>query len=162
VSEDELNTLNERIRTLQEENETLKREQNLRTFYLEEYKALRKQVEIMLEEEWKRAQYVVLGLAAVWVWLLTTTHDEHPVPIPRAVWWVVPAFVYFAGLLHELGAFGMVGRLSGYLRRLEKEFGVYGWERYLTEKGRQHAFAFRYVFWYGLGLAVLLFPVIFK
>jgi hypothetical protein len=134
-------------------------------FNLEEYKALRKQIEIILDEEWKRAQYVVLGLAGVWIWLLTTAHGDHPIATNRVVWWLVPAFVYVAGLLHELSAYGMISRISDYILNLEKHFlgDRGGWEQFLTSvRGRRNAIAFKIAFWAGLGLAVLLFPFIFK
>lgn len=99
----------------------MRRMDDRRTFQIEEYKSLRKEIEVYLAEARSQERYVVIGVGAIWAWLLAHNNHEN---LP----WLMPVFLTAAVALRSFGIDRHFKQLKRYLCLLEKEFDVNGWE----------------------------------
>ena len=99
-------------------------------FHLEEYKSLRKQLELTLEEIATLARYSVFASAAVLSWLLSIKLPPVDPMLFRWAWWIPFAICSFAGF--RVMALGLhIGQFARYIRQLEVAFQTQGWEYFL-------------------------------
>lgn len=93
-----------------------------RAFQLEEYKALRKEVEIYLTEVRSHERYTVIAAGLTWGWLIVN-HNSH--------WllWSIPALIAGAAAFRMVAINIHFRTLSAHIARIEEDFGVLGWER---------------------------------
>jgi hypothetical protein len=87
-----------------------------REFYLAEFKALRKEVEIRLAEINQIEYQVFLGAAATYAWLLTRPTDTSAL---SKVGWAVPLFLALYGyfkIKHSIGVLRKLGQYIGIVR----------------------------------------------
>src|ERR1041384_2440330 len=98
-------------------------------FRLEEFKALRKQLELTLEEISTLSRYALFGSAAVISWLIGAPPRVDPHML-RWAWWVPATICFFAGF--RVLALGFhIWQFAQYLHHLETRFRVAGWEHFL-------------------------------
>jgi hypothetical protein len=91
-------------------------------FRLEEYKALRKEIEIYVQESRALERYAIIGVGAIWVWLIANkVHDWVP--------WLIPLLLTLAVAARGFSVLSQCRQLGSYLADVEKYFGVMGWER---------------------------------
>jgi hypothetical protein len=96
----------------------------------EQYRMLREEVMILIDETRKIETYVIGGIAAYYGWLVTNSVASQP------VWFVATALALFGGF-RSLGLFVRVGDIARYLREIEAHWGhpvgnlrLPGWERH--------------------------------
>jgi hypothetical protein len=130
-------------------------------FLQEEYKLLRHELEGHVEETLRLERYAVIGVAAVFAWLLAELEQEIT---PWA--WYVPVILPLIGGVRSLLLYRHVGLIARYLSRLEVEIyadrnrgrdeeRILGWERFLTPRRRKYRGALATIIWIALiGLTV--------
>ena len=97
------------------------------TFHLEEYKALRKEIEFYIAEFRSQERSVVVAVGVIWGWLVTRGEGgllPWSIPIILTV-----AAAYRAHVLNK-----HMRLLSGYIESIEDSFGVSGWEHHFTKQ----------------------------
>jgi len=110
-----------------------------REFYLAEFTALRKEIEIRLAEINQIEHKVFLGAAATYAWLLTRPTDTF-----SKVGWAVSLFLALYGYFKIKHSIGVLRKLGQYIGRVET--AIYSGPAPLTEvekgvKGWEHVFA---------------------
>jgi len=90
-------------------------------FLLEEYKALRKEIELYIAEVRGLERYSIVAIGAVWGWL-SANRIEHPVP------WMIPLILSIGVGLRGLVILVHFKRISKYIYGIESAFDVNGWE----------------------------------
>jgi hypothetical protein len=97
-------------------------EERQAAFRLEEYKALRKEIEIYTQESRALERYTIVALGATWAWLIVNkVHEWVP--------WTIPPLLVVAVALRGLGFLAHFRHMGEYLAEVEKSFGVQGWEQ---------------------------------
>ena len=93
-----------------------------RTFQLEEYKALRKEIEMHLSDVRLAERYALIGSGLTWGWLIRNSIDS-------SLLWLVPPLL-FAFLIVRLNTTRLaISRLSKYIASVQTELGIPGnWE----------------------------------
>lgn len=95
-------------------------------FQLEEYRALRKELELYITEFRLQERNVVIGVGVMWGWLLL--HPQH------WVIWCFPILLTIAALLRSHVLSEHMGTISRYIQGVERSFGVVpGWEAYFDK-----------------------------
>jgi hypothetical protein len=93
-------------------------------FHLEEFKGLRKEVELLLEDYLGLERNVVVAIGASWAFLY---HERLP-----AWTFLIPCLFAVLGAVRAKGIMDAFGVLSGYLKKLEiayrRESVLLGWE----------------------------------
>jgi sulfite exporter TauE/SafE len=91
------------------------------TFQLEEYKALRKEIELYIKEAHSQELYTVIAVGVVWGWLILN-HQNH--------WllWAIPLIITIVSVIRMIALYRHFKIMAGYIRKTEGAFGVSGWE----------------------------------
>jgi hypothetical protein len=93
-------------------------------FHLEEFKGLRKEVELLLEDYLSLERNVVIAIGASWAFLY---HERLP-----AWTFLIPCLFAVLGAVRAKGIMDAFGVLSGYLKKIEiayrREGVLRGWE----------------------------------
>ena len=123
-----------------------------REFYLAEFNALRKEVEIRLAEINQIEYQVFLGAAATYAWLLTRPTDTSAL---SKVGWAVPLFLALYGYFKIKHSIGVLRKLGQYIGKVETaiyhggpapvteaEQSVKGWEHVFAPDPTAHRFFF--------------------
>jgi hypothetical protein len=92
-----------------------------RTFQLAEYNALRKEVEIYLQESRSQERYTLIAVGAIWAWLVV----NH---LTSKLLWLIPVLLTAATTLRMGAILLHFGNLKRYISRLESKFESPGWE----------------------------------
>lgn len=98
-------------------------------FQLEEYRALRKEVEYYIAEFRSQERSVVVAVGVVWAWLIGN-HQSGYLP------WSVPVLLCGAAAIRSFVLNKHMRLISTYVESLEDSFGVNGWEHMFTVKVR--------------------------
>ncbi|RXH57332.1 hypothetical protein [Granulicella sibirica] len=93
-------------------------------FHIEEYKALRKEIEIHLTESRTEERYLVIAVGAIWAWLITN-HNHH------VLLWCIPLLLAVASVSRMAALTYDIIKLGSYLRGVENHFHAAGWEHHL-------------------------------
>lgn len=96
-------------------------------FKLEEYKALRREVELFLVEVRSHERYTLIAVGVIWGWLIFN-HNHH------GLLWSVPALITLGSALRIWAMNRHFSTVAGHVEAIEKEFGVDGWE---TRRGNR-------------------------
>jgi hypothetical protein len=104
-------------------------------FHLEEYKALRREINSRTQESNTLMRYSMLGIAGVYAWLSKSPENVAPV-VYQGAWWV-PVLIPFLGGIRSLGVLNRILLIGRYIFLLEENvFSLamtnIGWEHYLT------------------------------
>lgn len=91
------------------------------TYRLEEYKALRKEIELYLTESRSQERYTLIAVWAIWAWLITNKQMS-------ALLWSVPIILTLATSVRMWAMLRHFGNMGKYIRTLEGKFNVNGWE----------------------------------
>ena len=111
-------------------------------FHLEEYKALRREIQSRNEQQSATERSVILAIAAIYSFLATILRDasfyQQIRPVLWLVWWV-PVALSGVGLLRWLNDHMMIGRIAEYIRIYESQTswgiqGLDGWERHIESR----------------------------
>jgi hypothetical protein len=94
-------------------------------FQLEEYKALRKEVEFYIAEFRSQERNVVIAVGVIWAWLISN-HQSGYLP------WFLPVLLCAAASIRSHVLNKHMRRISTYIESLEDSFGVNGWEHTFT------------------------------
>ena len=94
---------------------------DLRCFQLEEYKNLRKEIEIYITESRTQERYAVLAVAAIWTWLIANHKTSGAL-------WLVPLLPTALIAFRAVAMQRHFSDLKGYIKDLEDAFGTAGWE----------------------------------
>jgi len=99
-------------------------------FQLEEYRALRKELEIYIAEFRSQERNVVIALGVIWGWLISHQQSN---------WqpWLLPVILCGAASMRSVVLNIHMGLISSYIESLEKDFGLLGWEYTFRTKGRR-------------------------
>ncbi len=122
---------------------------------MREYESLRKEIEQDIQELRAVERYAVLGTAAIWTWLASTTNL--PV-IFRLAWWI-PLFLVILAGIRAFAIWQMMKLAALYIKQLEERLGVEGWETY---SGRVKGIVVRYsslLFWLILVFVTITWPM---
>jgi hypothetical protein len=122
-------------------------------FHLEEFKALRKEVEILLEDYLALERNVVVAIGASWAFLY---HERLP------VWtFLIPCLFAVLGAVRAKGIMDAFGVLRGYLLKIEDAYGredvLKGWEH--AHKGT--GFAKGAVWFWSILIAATLLVILY-
>jgi len=103
------------------------------TFLIEEYKALRSEIEFLSSHSRVLESSIVLGTAAIYAWVA----KERPADIEKFIWWV-PVILSVLGSIREYGHKVRTFQIAEYIRQIEEYFQKdatpSGWEHFLVEK----------------------------
>jgi hypothetical protein len=91
------------------------------TFRLEEYRTLRKEVEIYLAESRSQERYTLIAVGVIWGWLIVNR-------LSNSLLWAVPITLTLATSLRMGAILLHFGHLSEYIYSLEEKFKAPGWE----------------------------------
>jgi hypothetical protein len=102
---------------------------NARVFQLEEYRALRKEIEFYIAEFRSQERSVVIADGVIWGWLIS-----------HGMWnylaWSMPVILTAAAAIRSHLLSQHMRVISNYIEHLERSFGVDGWEQMFTAKVR--------------------------
>lgn len=97
------------------------KEINRNRFHIEEYKALRREIEIYLHESRFQERYTIVASGLIWAWLITHRIDNGWV-------WSLPVWIALASSIRRLAITGHFNVMREYLKGVENFYGVKGWE----------------------------------
>jgi hypothetical protein len=111
-----------------------------RGFLLAEFQSLRKEIDLQIAERRKIESQVVLGVAAVYSWLLTRDASLDPSLIKAG--FILPVVVTLLGFVRWSALMMTVMNLGKYLHQVEGILGheTDGWERFLRQKRKTNPF----------------------
>jgi hypothetical protein len=92
-----------------------------KNFRLQEYQALRKEIEIYLTEVRSQERYTLIAVGVIWAWLIANRIDN-------ALPWVIPIVLTAVSALRMIAIGRHFKNLGTYIRTLETAFGVEGWQ----------------------------------
>jgi hypothetical protein len=105
------------------------RSANSKEFYLEEYKALRKEIESLSKETRSLERNVIISIGLVWVWLL---NDGTATTKPA---WLFPILLAVLGCLRAMQIERHFKSFNEYIGKIEASFSAEqdpgGWEHFL-------------------------------
>ena len=104
-------------------------------YHLEEYRALRSEIELRIKEGHTLETFSVAGIAAVYAWL--ATHID--TGISEFGWWI-PALFPVLGIMRQLGVWFRMEEIAKYTQAIETTFKLKkppGWETYLDNKRKK-------------------------
>ena len=104
------------------DNFSSEKESSSKDFRLEEYKALRKEIEVYLAETRSQERYTLIAVGLIWSWLVINKQSHW-------VMWAIPIVVTAASGLRLIAAAVHFGNISKYIKTIERHFAVYGWEQ---------------------------------
>src|ERR1044071_103058 len=90
-------------------------------FDWQEYRALRKEVELYVQEARALERYTLVALGASWAWLVV---NKVAICLP----WLIPPLLIVAVGVRGVGVHLYLGNLRSYLAKIEDYFGIEGWE----------------------------------
>lgn len=91
------------------------------SFRLEEYKTLRKEVELYLTESRSQERYTLIAVGVVWAWLIINR-------LHNGFLWSVPIVLTLATSIRMGAILLHFDHLGEHLKTLECRFGAPGWE----------------------------------
>jgi hypothetical protein len=91
------------------------------TFFLDEYTALRKEIEIFLSEARSLERYTIIACGLIWGWLITNRNSNW-------VLWSIPAALTAVSFIRGLAVRRHFADLKRYIKKTEDHFDVKGWE----------------------------------
>jgi hypothetical protein len=97
------------------------------TFLLEEFKALRGEIDHRLESLDKQLYLSAIGIAAIYAWVARPLEGSQPIAI---AWWG-PAVIAIFGIFRSGLAGWRIYQLGNYIEGIEADFRVHGWESWL-------------------------------
>jgi len=105
-------------------------------FLKEEFCALRKEIELALEEYRELQRNCVIATAVGYSWIATRGLPAHPLSY---VAWAIPLMIPVCGAMRERAVDKHLSIMSSYIKTVEaalipKDVGVVGWEHHLSEK----------------------------
>jgi len=92
------------------------------SYRLEEYRALRKEVELYLTESRSQERYTLIAVGAIWAWLILNHFQT-------SLLWSIPIILTAATSLRMAAILRHFDYMGKYIRALECKFGVTGWEQ---------------------------------
>lgn len=127
-------------------------------FHLAEFEALRREIEMNLNDEQLRERHSVLAIVAVWIWLATA--ENLPGKFSWA-WWI-PCGIVIVGIIRIALAWKRYRQFHVYLMRIEDKFNTTGWEHFRSEPGRRSRIELGYYLavWGTLLVASVVVPVL--
>ena len=90
-------------------------------FRLEEYRALRKEIDEHMSETRTEERYAIISAGVTWGWLI----GNHKT---NGLLWSVPVFLTLAIVLRTYAMSDHIVEIGRYLRTTETSFGIKGWE----------------------------------
>ena len=103
-------------------------------YQIEEYRALRKEIEYYIAEFRSQERNVVIAVGVIWGWLIGN-HQWHYLP------WLVPVLLCGAASIRSNVLNKHMGVISRYIASLEDSFGVGGWEHHFTRIVRRRKYS---------------------
>ncbi len=91
------------------------------TFRLEEYKSLRKEIELYLTESRSQERYTLIAVGAIWAWLMINR-------LTSGLLWSVPIILTVAASIRMIAILQHFTHMGEYIKALEGKFTVRGWE----------------------------------
>lgn len=95
-------------------------------FQLEEYKALRTEIDFYIAEFRLQERNVVIAVGAIWSWLIGG-HRDQLTP------WLLPIILIVGVIFRSWAMSKHMRTMSGRIKDIEKAFGVVGWESQLVQ-----------------------------
>ena len=95
-------------------------------FQLEEYRALRKEIDFYIAEFRLQERNVVIAVGAIWSWLIGG-HRDQITP------WLLPIVLIIGVIFRSWAMSKHMRTMSRRLRDIETAFGVVGWESQLIQ-----------------------------
>jgi hypothetical protein len=127
-------------------------------FHAEEYGALRKEIEIKLQEFSTLRRFSIIGVALAYAWLASQELDGMPI---KAVAWLSPVIIPACGMLISRATSKHVDEIGKYIQKIENDSTpenkeATGWENYRERHGSSASSRADCIFWWTfLGLSVL-------
>jgi hypothetical protein len=90
-------------------------------FRLEEYRSLRKEIELYLAESRSQERYTLIAVGVIWGWLITN-HLTNP------LLWAAPVVLTLATSVRMAAIMKHFGNTRDYIKTTEASFGVRGWD----------------------------------
>lgn len=90
-------------------------------FWIEEYKALRAEIDYYIAELRSQERYAVIAAGFVWSWLITNGRRE-------VFLWSAPVLLMVAIVVRSYGMSEHIKVISRHIKRIEQNFDVKGWE----------------------------------
>jgi hypothetical protein len=166
-----LNSLLAELRQLREEVADLRKKQQATSpaaaaslspqqqFQLEEFKALREEINKAVAAFQRYEQWAVLGALAVWSWLAA-----RPDPLPGLLGyaWFIPLAIAVATFRQVFFLVSEIRTLGSHIATIEQSFGYLGWETNLRKATPRHATfwnARNLIFWVPVFLITLAVPL---
>jgi hypothetical protein len=109
------------------------------TFRLEEYRALRQELELYLTESRSQERYTLIAVGVIWGWLVTNRLNGRLLS-------AIPIMLTVAASIRMVAILRHFHHIGEYIWTLENDFKVEGWEH--KEKG------------WTLGMAYLLLSIV--
>jgi hypothetical protein len=100
-----------------------------RAFLIEEYKSLREEVKAYLEFGRTEERYAVVSCGLLWAFLIS----HH---LTSGLLWAVPIVLILTLIFIRYRTSAHITYLGRYLKDVEKQFEVKGWEHFEREKWR--------------------------
>jgi hypothetical protein len=94
---------------------------DLRAFQLEEYRSLRKEIEMYITESRTQERYAVIAVAAIWTWLIVNKQTSSAL-------WILPVLATALIAFREFAIRRHFQDIKDYIKTLEGAFDVKGWE----------------------------------
>jgi hypothetical protein len=91
------------------------------TFHLEEFRALRGEIEFYLTESRSQERYTLIALGAIWGWLILNHFQDRFL-------WFIPVVLTIATTVRMVAMLGHFNNLGDYIKTIEHKFGTQGWE----------------------------------
>lgn len=139
-------------------------------FHIEEYRALRKEIEWMLKDYHALERNIALLCGGILVWLFN--QPTHPNWIAKDLGWFIPFLFACFGTIRAYGIFSAFNVYHEYMLKLENIFAssilnLEGWDHFLngtSNDGKRRTLGtsrFAGVFWVGLDLVLLAVALLF-
>lgn len=90
-------------------------------FWIEEYKALRSEIDYYIGELRSQERYAVIAAGFVWSWLITNNRHE-------VFLWSAPVLLMIAIVVRSYGMSEHIKVISKHIKLIEETFNVTGWE----------------------------------
>jgi len=106
------------------------------TFHIEEFKALRAEIDARVKEGQTWESLAITATAAVYAWLATNSDKE----FSEIGWWIPVLFPLFGMLRHGALLLRIV-QIAEYIRSIEETLAnepLAGWERHLLDQRKRH------------------------
>jgi hypothetical protein len=101
---------------------------NALQFRLEEFKALRAEIDFYIAEFRIQERNAIIAVGFIWAWLIGN-HRTHP------LLWAAPMILVLAIIVRSYAMGAHIKVISEYIATTEKAFGAMGWEQTPHSKG---------------------------